>query len=132
MMMSLKTNKFLGLFGLGFIPRRLVENAVCEYPACSIWDKGYMFQIKYVLSLVNIGLILAVFVLYANIYRKTKSPFSLGLAIFSLAFLFDILTSSPLLHAICGFRSSGLGPFLIIPDLFTTIALAILVYLTTK
>jgi len=132
MVMNIKINKYLGLSGIGFIPRRLVENGVCEYPVCSIWEKGYMFQIKYALSLVNIGLILAVFVLYANIYRKTKSPFSLGLAIFSLAFLFDILTSSPLLHAICGFKSTGLGPFLILPDLFTTIALAILVYLTTK
>jgi hypothetical protein len=130
--MNLKVNKFLGLSAAGFIPRRLVENGVCEYPTCSIWEKGYIFQLKYALSLINIGLILAVFVLYANIYRKTKSPFSLGLTIFSFAFLINILTSSPLLHAICGFKSSGLGPFLILPDLFTTIALAILVYLTTK
>ncbi|MFA7689648.1 MAG: hypothetical protein WCY18_00930 [Methanofastidiosum sp.] len=73
--MSLKNNKYLGLSGIGFIPRRLIENGVCEYPTCSIWDKGYMFQIKYVLSLVNIGLIFAVFVLYANIYRKTNHHF---------------------------------------------------------
>ena len=132
MIMNLKINKSLGLSAIGFIPKRLVQNGVCEYPSCSIWEKGYMFQLKYALSLINIGLILAVFVLYANIYRKTKSPFSLGLTIFSFAFLVHILTSSPLLHSICGFKSSGLGPFLILPDIFTTIALAILVYLTTK
>ncbi len=130
--MSLKINKFLGLSGIGLVPKRLVQDAACEFPACSIWEKGYMFQIKYVISLVNIGLILAVFILYANIYRKTKSSFSLGLTIFSFAFLINIITSSPLLHAACGFKLSGLGPFLILPDLFTTIALAILVYLTTK
>ncbi|KYC45567.1 MAG: hypothetical protein APG12_00899 [Candidatus Methanofastidiosum methylothiophilum] len=130
--MNLKLNKYLGALGVGFIPIRLVQSGICEYPVCSIWERGYMFQLKYAVSLINIGLILAVFVLYANIYRKTKSPFSLGLTIFSFAFLINILTSSPILQVACGFRSSGLGPFLILPDLFITIALSILVYLTTK
>ncbi|HRZ18788.1 MAG TPA: hypothetical protein P5136_01910 [Methanofastidiosum sp.] len=130
--MILKTNKYFGLLGIGFLPKILAQNGICETTTCSIWEKSYVLQVKYALSLINIFLILVVFVLYANIYRKTKSPFSLGLSIFSLAFLLDILTSSPLFQAMCGFRSSGLGPFLIVPDLFTTVALAILVYLTTK
>ncbi len=130
--MSLKVSKYLGLSGIGLTPNRLIQNGVCEYPVCGVWERGYIFQLKYAISLINIGLILAVFVLYAKIYRKTKSPFSLGLTIFSFAFLINILTSSPILQAVCGFRSSGLGPFIILPDLFITLALLILVYLTTK
>jgi hypothetical protein len=131
-MLNLRINKYFGALSTGFIPKILVQKGVCEPTTCGIWERSYILQIKYALSLINIGLILVVFVLYAKIYRKTKSPFSLGLSIFSLAFLLDILTSSPLFQAICGFRSSGLGPFLIVPDIFTTVALAILVYLTTK
>lgn len=131
--MRSKINKYIGFSSfLGCIPKELAQKGLQSHAVGSIWERGQMFQIKYALSLINLGLILAVFILYANIYRKTKSPFSLGLAIFSLAFLFNILTGSPLLHTLCGFRSTGLGPFLIIPDIFTTIALSILVYLTTK
>lgn len=125
-------NKYLESINSLFFHKILVQNGLCESTTCSLWERSYILQMKYALSILNMALILVVFVLYANIYRKTKSPFSLGLSIFSLAFLLDILTSSPIFQAMCGFRSSGLGPFLIVPDLFTTAALAILVYLTTK
>jgi len=49
MTMNLKINKSLALSAVGFIPKRLVQNGVCEYPSCSIWEKGYMFQLKYAL-----------------------------------------------------------------------------------
>ena len=41
-------------------------------------------------------------------------------------------TTNPLVHWIFGFRAVGLGPFAMLPDLFTCVALAILPYLTVK
>jgi hypothetical protein len=68
--------------------------------------------------------------MYVGIYRKTRSEFTIGLMIFSAVFLLNALVSFPLLREALGFYPSGLGPFAMLPDLFTCIALAVLLYLT--
>jgi hypothetical protein len=70
--------------------------------------------------------------IYIAIYRKTKSEFTVGLIIFSMILLLYTLTSNPMMHWIFGFRAFGLGPFAMLPDLFTCVALAVLLYLTVK
>jgi hypothetical protein len=69
---------------------------------------------------------------YVSIYRKTRSEFTIGLIIFSMVLLLNALTSNPLVIWAFGFRPFGLGPFAMLPDLFTFVALAVLLYLTTK
>ena len=98
------------------------------------WDLlfPYLFIAKTVLSSVNSILLTIVLVMYLEIYRKTKSQFSLGLVIFGLALLLYALTSNPLLHWLVGFRVAGLGPFTMLPDLFTCIASTILLYLSQQ
>ena len=92
----------------------------------------YLWGAKTVLASVNAALLTYLLVVYIGIYRKTGSEFSLGLVIFSIALLLYALTSNPLLHGIAGFRGSGLGPFTMLPDLFTCIASAILLYLSRQ
>jgi len=51
---------------------------------------------------------------------------------FSLILLFYTLSSNPLMQLLFGYRAAGLAPFAMLPDLFTTFALAVLLYLTMK
>jgi hypothetical protein len=46
--------------------------------------------------------------------------------------LLNALVSNPLLQFGFGFRAFGLGPFAMLPDLFTFFALVVLLYLTLK
>jgi hypothetical protein len=92
-----------------------------------------LFQLlKTVISSLNITLLVVLLATYADIYRKTKSAFAIGLVIFSLILLFHAVVSSPLIPLLFGFRAVTLGPFLILPDLFTLMALLVLLYLSMK
>jgi hypothetical protein len=77
---------------------------------------------------------LAVFLLvsYIGIYQKTKSEFTIGLIIFSTVFLLNALASNPLLIRAFGYYPLGLGPFAMLPDLFTLVALGVLLYFSLK
>jgi hypothetical protein len=92
----------------------------------------YLWGAKTVLASVNTVLLTYLLIVYIDIYRKTGSEFSLGLVIFSIALLLYALTSNPLLHRFAGFRGSGLGPFTMLPDLFTCIASVVLLYLSRQ
>ena len=87
---------------------------------------------KTILASVNTVLLISVLIIYLEIFRNTGSEFSLGLMIFSVALLVYSLTSNPIVHLIAGFRLTGLGPFTMLPDLFSCIASAILLYLSQQ
>ena len=95
-------------------------------------DIELFYTAKTVLSTINIALGIILLFIYIDIYRKTKSDFTVGLIIFSGILLFYILTSNPIMHWAFGFRAFGLGPFAMLPDLFTCIALSVLLYLSLK
>jgi hypothetical protein len=95
-------------------------------------DIELYYTVKTVVSSINVTLLTILFVTYIGIYMKTKSEFTLGLMIFSIVMLLNALTSNPLLLRIFGFIPFGLGPFAMLPDLFTLFALVILSYLTFK
>ena len=79
-------------------------------------------------SILLIGLI----VVHIKVYRETGTRFSLGLVIFSIALILYTLTSNPMLHRLIGFNRIGLGPLLMLPDLFMVVAAAILLYLSRQ
>lgn len=87
-------------------------------------------------TMVNTGtsiLILGLMILHIGIYRRTGTKFSIGLVFFSTAFLLYTILSNPLLYrSIAGFKKIGFGPILLIPDVFTLIASAVLLYLSQK
>ena len=95
-------------------------------------DIEVYYTAKTVISTINAALLIFLLVMYIGIYRKTKSEFTIGLMIFSLVLLLHALASNPLMHWMFGFSAYGLGPFAMLPDLFTCIALAVLLYLTIK
>ncbi|MDQ1280849.1 MAG: hypothetical protein QG670_2112 [Thermoproteota archaeon] len=92
----------------------------------------YLLIIKAILTSLNAILLLILLVTYVEVYRKTESKFSIGLIIFTLALLLYAISDNPLLHGLAGFRASGLGPFTILPDIFTLVASAVLLYLSQQ
>jgi len=95
-------------------------------------DIEFFYTAKTVVSTINVTLLIFLLITYIDIYKKTTSEFTIGLIIFSLVFLFDALVSNPLVHWTFGFRAFGLGPFAMLPDLFTCVALIVLLYLSIK
>jgi hypothetical protein len=104
-----------------------------ERPPYSIpGDIEFYYIAKTVVSTMNVVLLVFLLVIYVDIYRKTRSEFTLGLIIFSSALLLYALASNPMVIWAFGFRPLGLGPFALLPDLFAFAALVILLYLSTK
>jgi hypothetical protein len=95
-------------------------------------DIELYYTAKTVISTINIVLLIFLLITYIGIYKKTKSEFTIGLIIFSMVLLLNALTSNPLVTQGFGFRPFGLGPFAMLPDLFTCVALIILLYLSVK
>jgi hypothetical protein len=95
-------------------------------------DIELYYIIKTIISAINITILIFLLITYIGIYRKTKSEFTIGLIIFSMILLLNVLASSPFVIQGFGFRLLGLGPFAMLPDLFTCIALIILLYLSVE
>jgi hypothetical protein len=95
-------------------------------------DIELFYTVETIVSVVNAALSTFLMLMYVSIYRKTRSEFTIGLIIFSAVLLLHAFVSIPLVHQAFGFREVGLGPFAMLPDLFTCLALAVLLYLTFK
>ncbi len=88
--------------------------------------------LKTAVTSVNIALSVLLMGLYLSLYRKIKTEFTIGLFVVTFSLFVYALTSNPLLHMLFGFRWIGLGPFTLIPDLFATVALAVLFVISLK
>lgn len=93
-------------------------------------DLEIYYTFKAVLASVNAFLLVNLVVIYLKVYNETGLEFSRGLVIFSAALLLYAITSNPLLVRFAGFMGSGLGPFAMLPDLFTCLASITLLYMT--
>ena len=95
-------------------------------------DIEFFYTAQTVVSTINVTLLVFLLLIYISMYRKTHSEFTIGLIIFSAVFLLNALASNPLVIWTFGFRPLGLGPFALLPDLFTFAALTVLLYLSIK
>ena len=89
------------------------------------------FTVRTIVSMVNTGLSAMLLVVYAGIYLKTRAQFTIGLVILSAILLSYAITSNPLLQAL-SFRVYGFGLGEALPELFTTIAAVVLLYLSVE
>ncbi len=101
-------------------------------PSQILGDIELFYTIKTVVSTINVTLSIFLLLIYISIYLKTRSEFTIGLIIFSAVFLLNALASDPLIIRAFGFFPAGLGPFAMLPDLFTLAALGVLLYLSFK
>ena len=95
-------------------------------------DIELYYILNTVFSTLNATLLVFLLAIYAEIYFKRKVEFTLWLIIFCSVLLLYALTSNPIIQWAFGFRPFGLGPFAVLPDVFTFIALVILFYLTME
>lgn len=95
-------------------------------------DLEVFYIAKTVISSVNLTLVIILLGTYVSLYKKTKSEFVTGLIVFALVLLLYTLVSNPIVVYLAGFRAFGLGPFAMLPDLFASLALGVLLYLTLK
>jgi hypothetical protein len=116
-------------------PRRLPPDRIIRdiggYSSI-VTDIELYYTLKTVISTINATLLVFLMITYIDIYKTLKSEFTIGLIIFSMILLLYALVSNPLMQSIFGFQGIGLGPFAMLPDLFTCLALAVLLYLTMK
>jgi hypothetical protein len=97
-----------------------------------VGDMELYYKVKTILSSVNATLLVILLAAYSDMYIKLKSEFTFGLIVFSLILLLYALSSNPLFQWLFGYQAFGLGPFAMLPDMFTSLALAVLLYLTMK
>jgi heme/copper-type cytochrome/quinol oxidase subunit 4 len=102
------------------------------FPATVPGDYEFFYTIQTVFSTINVTLSIFLLLMYLNIYRKTRSEFTVGLIIFSGVLILNAVVSIPLVHRAFGFYDFGLGPFAMLPTLFTCLALVVLLYLTLE
>jgi len=95
-------------------------------------DIELFYTIQTIVSTINVTLSTFLLLIYISIYRKTRSEFTIGLTIFSGVFLMNAVALNPFVQWAFGFRAFGLGPFAMLPDLFTLAALAVLLYLSIE
>jgi len=89
-------------------------------------------HLKTLVSFINIGLIIPLFIIYAGLYRRMRTSFTLGLIAVIFALGMYAVTSNPLLVSLLGGRTGDIGIFQIIPDLCTTVALMILIRISLE
>jgi len=108
-----------------FIPK-VIPDTYLHMPG----DFEFYYFLNTVLSSVNIVLVSALLVMHIIFYQKNKSNFVLGLILFATALLLYTFASNPIIIDLFGFEAFGLGPFALLPTLFTTISFSIMLYLT--
>ncbi len=92
----------------------------------------FMMSIKTVVSFVNMALIFLMLGIYIDLYRKIKTNFTAGLLLLIFVLLMNVLTSNPLVYLRIGIPVTAPGIGFIIPDIFSTIALTVLFYLSLE
>jgi tellurite resistance protein TehA-like permease len=88
--------------------------------------------LKTAVSFINIGLIVPLFMIYAGIYLRLRSSFTLGLMAVIFALGMYALTSNPLIVSLLGGKTGQIGVYQIIPDLCATISLVVLVRISLE
>jgi hypothetical protein len=95
-------------------------------------DIELFYTVETVVSTINATLSILLLLIYISIYQKTRSEFTVGLIIFSAVLLLHALVSIPLVFQAFGFYEFGLGPFAMLPSLFSLGALIVLLYLSVR
>ena len=118
------------LSGVWFIPGPFERRPLPPFDIP--WDIEFFYTAKTVVSTINVTLSAFLLAIYVSIYMKTRSEFTIGLIIFSLVIFLNALVSNPFVIWAYGFRLVGLGPFALLPDVFTFGALIVLLYLSFR
>ena len=90
------------------------------------------YMLGTIIVCMNLCLLLGLFGSYISSFRKTKSSFLLGLVVFLGVLFMKSLLSLPIISIMLGNSLYQSGIFSILPNMFETIALIILFYLSME
>lgn len=91
-----------------------------------------LIQLKLFFSTVAVLLLIVLFIVYLKMYRSLPTQFTLTLLLFVAALILYAVTSNPLLPILFGFPVREIGPFTFLPELFASLAVAILLHQSLK
>lgn len=98
-----------------------------------LWaDFSDMYTMVTTVICMNLALLLGLLIVYIDSFKKTKSTFLMGLVLFIGVLFAQALFSLPTLQFFIGQFIFDIGLFNVIPNLFETIALIILFYLSME
>jgi len=119
----------ISLVSLGFLKVRFgsMEGARVIW---RVFADNYMLGT--IIICMNLSLLLGLLGSYVNSFRKTKSSFLLGLVLFLGVLFVQSLLSLPFLGILLTNSGYQSGLFSILPNMFETIALIILFYLSME
>ena len=97
---------------------------------------AFFLRLKLLVSTFNVVLLVTLTWTYVSLYRDLPNPFTRSLILVTTALLLYALTSNPLVHILLGFSLrgvvAGLGPFTVLPDVFASVAVVVLLYQSYK
>lgn len=85
-----------------------------------------------ILSGLDLVLLVALVFVYLRTYLQTRARFALGLVLFLIALLVQIVTISPAVFAAFGQGPGRLAPFVVLAALFEAIALVVFLALSLE
>ena len=97
------------------------------------WERfSEMYMMLTIIICMNLALLFGLLFSYLKSFRQTSSTFLMGLVLFLGVLFVQSLVSLPIIQHSVGQTISDLGLFNILPNMFETIALIILFYLSSE
>ena len=96
------------------------------------WHYDSYFTVGTIFTTINAALSAVLLTSYVANYRRTRAEFNLILIIVAVTLLCYSFVANPLVSTALGYEASGLGPFCMLPNLFTLVALSALLYLSLR
>jgi len=88
-----------------------------------------LIRMKVFFTTLNLLLLVALAVIYVQLYRDLPNKYTASLLVLSLTLLLYAGTSNPLVHNVLGFRPRpNIGAFVFVPDFFIGLAILVLLY----
>jgi competence protein ComGC len=133
------------LLVVGLIVGLIISTASVTYASTRIQQSGRqnlqrwfnaqqpdMYKLGTSIICMNIFLLLGLLSVYIRVFQTTKSSFMLGLLLFIGVLFVQSILSLPILHAALGFIDYDIGLLGILANMFETLALVILLYLSME
>jgi len=88
-----------------------------------------LIRMEVFFTTLNLVLLVALAVIYVQLYRDLPNKYTASLLVLSLALLLYAGTSNPVVHNVFGFRPRpNIGAFVFLPDFFIGLAILVLLY----
>jgi hypothetical protein len=132
----------ISFFGLGIIEKQIIDRLrdIVENSKPLVvqqiqqnWNRfSEMYTMVTIIICMNLSLLIGLLYTYIKSFKQTSSTFLMGLVLFLGVLFVQSLLSLPIIQHSVGQTISDIGLFNVLPNLFETLALIILFYLSSE